>query len=82
MAGVADDIAFALSHVVHLFHPDVLVIGGGLSLLGSHLQQPVAQQLPRYVMHAFLPPPPVYIAALGEQVVPIGAIELAKRMIF
>lgn len=78
---VADDIAFALSHVVHLFHPDVIVIGGGLSLLGEHLRQPIESKLPAYIMHAFLPPPPVCIAALGEAVVPIGAIELAKRMI-
>jgi glucokinase len=79
---VADDIAFALSHVVHLFHPDVIVIGGGLSLLGEHLRQPVAHQLPRYLMHAFLPAPPVQIATLGEKVVPIGALQLAKNLLF
>ena len=79
--GIADDIAFALSHVVHLFHPYVIVIGGGLSLLGEHLRQPVANQLRGYVMQAFLPPPIVQTASLGEQVVPIGAIELAKRVL-
>lgn len=78
---VADDIAFALSHVVHLFHPDVMVIGGGLSLLGERLLQPIAQKLPKYVMQAFLPPPPVYAASLGEGVVPVGAIQLAKNLL-
>ena len=78
---IADDTALALSHVVHLFHPDVLIIGGGLSLLGEHLRAPVAAMLPRYVMKAFLPPPPLQIAALGEQVVPVGALELAKAAV-
>jgi glucokinase len=75
---VADDLAFALSHVVHLFHPDLLVIGGGLSLLGEHLLLPLRERLPHYVMTAFLPPPEIALAALGEDVVPIGAIELAR----
>jgi glucokinase len=80
IAAVADDIALALSHVVHLFHPDVMIIGGGLSLLKYHLLQPIEQILPGYVMHAFLPPPLILLASLGEQVVPVGALELAKHI--
>jgi glucokinase len=75
----ADDLAFALSHVVHLFHPDVLILGGGLSLLKEYLRKPVEAKLRHYVMQAFLPPPPVVIALLEENAVPIGAIELAKK---
>lgn len=75
----ADDLAFALSHVVHLFHPDVLILGGGLSLLKEHLARPVEERLLKYVMQAFSPPPPVLIAALEENAVPLGAIELAKK---
>ena len=78
---IADDLAFALSHVVHLFHPDVIIMGGGLSLLKESLRRPVSRQLSQYVMQAFLPPPPVQIASLEENVVPIGAIELAKRIV-
>jgi glucokinase len=75
---VADDLAFALSHIVHLFHPDVLVIGGGLSLLGDALAIPIAKQLDNYLLKAFLPAPEIKIAQLAEDVVPIGALELAK----
>lgn len=75
----ADNIAFALSHVVHLFHPEILIIGGGLSSLGRYLSDAISIALPRYLMTAFLPPPPVVIAALGKQVVPVGALELARR---
>jgi aspartate kinase len=33
----AQDLAFGLSHVVHLLHPEVIVLGGGLSLIGEPL---------------------------------------------
>ncbi|MCW3080626.1 ROK family protein [Segetibacter sp.] len=76
---LADDISFALSHVVHLFNPHIIVIGGGLSLLKEHLRLPVAEKLPQYLLKALLPPPTIQIASLGEDVVPFGAIELAKE---
>lgn len=77
---LADDLAFALSHVTHLFHPQVIVLGGGLSLLGEPLCAAVAEALPKYVMEAFLPGPLVRLAALGENAVPVGAMELASRL--
>jgi glucokinase len=76
---LADDLAFALSHVTHLFHPQVIVLGGGLSLVGEPLRAAVAEALPKYVMEAFSPGPLVRLAALGENAVPVGAIELATR---
>jgi glucokinase len=78
IAETADDIAFALSHVVHLFHPEIVVIGGGLSLLGDDLINAVTARLPNYLMSAFLPGPLVRVASLGQNVVPIGALALAK----
>lgn len=74
----ADNIAFALSHVVHLFHPEVIIIGGGLSLLGEYLRSEIASALPHYVMKAFHPAPEIKIASLGKNVVPVGALESAK----
>jgi glucokinase len=76
---VADDIAFALSHVVHLFNPEIIIIGGGLSLLKDYLLLPVIEKLPRYLLKALLPAPTIVIASLGEDVVPAGALELAKE---
>jgi glucokinase len=72
-----DDLAFALSHVVHLFHPAVIVLGGGLAQVGEPWRAAVASALPRYVMGAFQPAPPVRLSALGEDAVPVGALLLA-----
>ena len=72
-------LAFGLSHVVHLLHPEVIVIGGGLSLLGEPLRVKLAEMLPRFLMGAFLPGPRVALAALREDAVPVGALALAGQ---
>ncbi|GAB3956882.1 ROK family glucokinase [Spirosoma harenae] len=72
-------LALGLSHVVHLFHPDAIVLGGGLSLIGEPLRAAVRQALPRFVMKAFQPAPIVLLAKLGEDAVPIGALELMNN---
>ncbi len=77
LAEVAEDLAFALSHAVQLFHPRVIVVGGGLSLVGEPLRGAVASVLPRFVMDSFQPGPEVRLAGLGEDSVPVGALALA-----
>jgi glucokinase len=73
----AGDIAFALSHVVHLFHPEVVVLGGGLSLTGEPLREAVARLIRRFLTKSFRPGPDIRLSALGEDVVCVGALLLA-----
>jgi glucokinase len=74
----AEDLAFALSHVVHLFHPEIIVMGGGLSGVGEPLRAAVAGELSRFIMEAFSPGPRLALSALGEDAVPTGALTLAR----
>ena len=76
---ISADLGFALSHVVHLFHPEVIVMGGGLSLVGEPLRQAVETNLRGFVMEAFQPGPLLRLAELGEDAVPVGALLLAGR---
>ena len=80
LGDVADDLAFALSHAVHLLHPEIIVVGGGLSLVGEPLRAAMAEALPAYLMEAFRPGPQVALAGLGEDSVPIGALALAAAL--
>jgi glucokinase len=75
---IAQDLAFGLSHVVHLFHPQVIVLGGGLSGVGEPLRAAVEEALPAFIMRAFAPGPRIVLAALGEDAVPTGALLLAS----
>lgn len=74
----AQDLAFGLSHVAHLFHPEIIVLGGGLSLVGEPLRGAVERLAPRFIMEAFAPGPRISLARLAEDAVPVGAIELAR----
>jgi glucokinase len=76
----AEHLAFALSHATHLFHPAVIVLGGGLSLVGEPLRGAVAGALPRFLMSAFAPGPAVKLAGCGEDAVPVGCLVLARTM--
>jgi glucokinase len=73
----AQDLAFGLSHVAHLFHPEIIVLGGGLSLLGEPLRAAVERLAPAFIMEAFAPGPRIALARLAEDSVPIGALCLA-----
>ena len=70
-------LAFGLSHVVHLAHPEIIVIGGGMSHLGDLLLDPLREELESNMMEALRPAPELQTASLGDQVVPAGAILLA-----
>lgn len=76
----AEDLAFGLSHAVHLFHPAVIILGGGLSKLGEPLPSAVKRALRSFTMDAFRPGPRICLAALGEDAVPVGALALASAM--
>ena len=74
-----EDLAFALSHVTHLCHPEIIILGGGLSLVGEALRASVERHLPRFIMKAFVPGPTIGLAQLRELAVPIGAIWVARQ---
>lgn len=78
LSETAVDLGFALSHVTHLFHPETIVLGGGLSLIGEPLRDAVGEALSLFVMDAFRPGPKVQLAGLGEDAVPVGALLLAR----
>jgi glucokinase len=75
----AQQLALALSHVVHLFHPEIIVLGGGVSLIGEAWRDAVAKHLRGYVMDAFQPGPGVALASLREDAVPVGALVVAAQ---
>jgi glucokinase len=74
----SEDLAFGLSQAVHLFHPEIIVLGGGLSLVGEALRAAVEKHLGNFTMKAFAPGPKICLAKLGEDAVPVGALTLAK----
>lgn len=77
----AADLAFGLSHVTHLFHPAVIILGGGLAKVGEPLRAAVEAALSPWLMEVFRPSPPIRLATLAEDAVTTGALLLAASAV-
>lgn len=77
---LSQTLAFGLSHVVHLFHPELIIVGGELSdVLGEPLLEALRADLPGLVMEAFRPGLSVVGAQLGDEDAPLGALLMARN---
>jgi glucokinase len=79
IAELAADLALGLSHVVHLFHPQVIILGGGLAGVGEPLRGEVERALRGLTMEAFAPDLRIQLTSLSTDVVPMGALLLASQ---
>ncbi|MDR6194388.1 ROK family protein [Siphonobacter sp. SORGH_AS_0500] len=79
MQETADHLAFGLSHVIHLLHPDLIIIGGGFLPLSDHLRSVIEKILPTYVVEAFRPLPKLAMAQLADEAVVRGALLVARQ---
>lgn len=75
------DLAWGLSVAVLLFHPDAVVLGGGLAQAGEALRAGAAERFPRYLTEAYAPGPEIRLSALGQDVVTTGALLLAAEAV-
>jgi glucokinase len=75
--GVFNYLAEALCHVIALLCPRRIVIGGGVSLMGDVLFEPLRRKITERVFRPFADCYDIVPAALGEEVVVHGALRLA-----
>ena len=74
-------LGWAVAQVITLVAPEVVVIGGGVSLMDAALfLDPVRRQTQRYVFPSLADSYAIVPAALGEEVVVHGAIRLAQTI--
>jgi glucokinase len=74
---VARTIGLALSNVITLVHPERIALGGGVSLMGSVLLDPIRRQVDEHVFRPYRGRYEIVPCALGEDVVLVGALLLA-----
>jgi glucokinase len=71
-------LGWAIAQVITLTAADVVVIGGGVSLIGQErFFQPLNREVARYVFPPLANSYSILPAALGEEVVVHGAVALA-----
>jgi len=74
---VARTMGLALANAVTLFHPERIALGGGVSLIGGVLLDPVRRWANHYVFGPFRDRFEIVQCALGESVVLVGSMLLA-----
>jgi glucokinase len=75
----ADALATGLANVVALLHPELIVVGGGVSLMGPLFWRPLRERFRERTFAPFAAAVDVVPAALGEAVVVHGALLLGTR---
>jgi glucokinase len=71
-------LALALANVIALFHPEVIVVGGGVSLMGPLFWENLRAAVDQRAMPAYIGSVRIARALLGEDVVPTGALCLTS----
>jgi glucokinase len=72
----AEALALGISNVVTLLCPERVILGGGVSLMGPLLWGPLRAKIAEYGFKPFAGRTEIVPAALGEEVVVIGAVLL------
>ncbi len=73
-------LALALGNVVALLHPERVILGGGVSLMGPLFWEPVQQYMDKFTFAPYAGRCEVVRAQLGEEVVVAGALLLAETL--
>jgi glucokinase len=74
-------LAYAIQEAIKLICPKRIVIGGGVSLMGERLLEPLRRAVTANVFPPFADCYEIVPAALGEDVVVHGALALAKSIV-
>jgi len=75
-----DTLATAIGNVIALLHPERIIIGGGVSLMGPIFWDSLREKIRRYVFKPFADRYEIVPSALGEEVVIIGAVLLGQQI--
>jgi glucokinase len=79
-AEAGESIGTALANLLHLFNPSIVILGGGVSMMGDLLFEPIRAAVRRYSMNElYWRDCPIVPAALGDDAGLIGAGALAME---
>ncbi len=70
-----------MASLVHAFDPEVIVLGGGVSLIGPLFFEPIERAMRVHIMHpAYLEGLRLVAAELGDEAGLIGSMILAREL--
>ena len=69
--------ALTMSNVIALLNPDVVIIGGGVAQVGTHLLEAIRAHIEKLIYQPFADTYRLELTSLGTRAVPVGALLLA-----
>jgi len=75
---IADELGKNLAGIINIFNPEMLVIGGDLSLTGDYITQPVSMAIKKYSLNVVNEDSVIVTSTLKENAGVIGACMVAR----
>lgn len=75
---VAESLGLGIANAITLFHPERIALGGGVSLIGEPLLEPVRRHVREFAFGPYRDRYEIVPCQLGEAVVLVGAVLLAQ----
>ncbi len=72
-------LATGIVSIIHMFDPEVIALGGGVSMAGDFLLDAVRKEIPKMVMYKTMPFARIELAQLGADAGIIGAALLGRN---
>lgn len=76
---VGNTLGKQIAGLINLYNPDLVVIGGSLSLTGEHLLLPIRSAIKKYALNLVSKDTALRLSKLGESAGVIGACMLARK---
>jgi glucokinase len=73
-------LALAINSIISFLDPEVIVLGGGISMAGQFLLDNVREKIPQFLMYKTMPYAKLKLAVLGNNAGIIGAAMLGRIM--
>lgn len=77
-----EHLARGLAMLIHLFNPEMIIIGGELSQTGNLLLHPIQQNLHKYSINRIHQATTIHLSKLGREAVLLGTIPMVMTNIF
>jgi glucokinase len=74
---VVDALARAIAGFVHIFNPQVVILGGGVSRAGDVLLEPLRERVNEYLMPSFIGTFEIVVSPLVDRAGVLGAASVA-----
>ena len=82
LAKAGKNLGIAVSNIINLFNPELLIIGGGLANSGKPLLVPMKEAIKKYTLPTLVQPTRIVVSKLGEESAALGAATLFLKGIF